>query len=103
VELLPEWRTEMARLAVANREGPDPNVLKEKQRRLDKVYLRGRMSDAEYEAQLDEIDAQLRLTNPMELPTLEEAAQLFENIPQLWEEATPEERRNLMSPLVERV
>jgi hypothetical protein len=39
----------------------------------------------------------------MELPTLEEAARLFEGIPQLWEEATPEERRKLLSPLVERV
>ena len=50
-----------------------------------------------------EIDVRLRLTENVELPTLEEAASLFEDIPQLWEEATPEERRKLISPIVERV
>ncbi len=43
------------------------------------------------------------MTESVSLPTLEEAAQLFGNIPQLWREATPEERRKLISPLVERV
>ena len=52
---------------------------------------------------LYEIERLLGLTRTMELPTLEEAGQLFENIPQLWEEATPEERRKLISPLIERV
>jgi hypothetical protein len=103
VEFLPEWREEMARLAVANKEGPDPKELKEKRRRLSRAYAEGAFSDAEYQAKLDEIDAQLRLTTPIELPTLEEGAQLFENIPQLWEEATPEERSKLLSPLIERV
>jgi hypothetical protein len=103
VELLPEWRTEMARLAVANKEGPDPKELQEKRRRVSRAYAEGAYSDAEFQAKLDEIDEQLRLTNPMELPTLEEAAQLFESIPQIWEEATPEERRKLLSPLIERV
>jgi site-specific DNA recombinase len=103
VELLPEWQEEMARLAVANKEGPDPKELTEKRRRLSRAYAEGAFSDAEYQAKLDEIDAELRLTSPMDLPTLEEAAQLFENIPELWEEATPEERRKLLSPLIERV
>jgi site-specific DNA recombinase len=103
VELLPEWRKEMARLAVVNKEGPDSKELQEKRRRVSRAYAEGAFSDAEFQAKLDEIDAQLRLTNPIELPTLEEAAQLFESIPQLWEEATPEERRKLLSPLVERV
>jgi hypothetical protein len=102
VELLPEWRKEMARLAVVNKEGPDPKELQEKRRGVSRAYAEGAFSDAEFQAKLDEIDAQLRLTNPIELPTLEEAAQLFESIPQLWEEATPEERRKLLSPLVER-
>jgi DNA-binding transcriptional regulator YiaG len=62
-----------------------------------------KMSDAEYEAEFAEIAAQLRLTSPLELTTLEEVARLFENIPQLWEQATPEEKRKLLSPLIERV
>ena len=59
VEFLPEWREEMARLAVANKEGPDPKELKEKRRRLSRAYAEGAFSDAEYQAKLDEIDAQL--------------------------------------------
>ena len=50
-------------------------------------------SDAEYETKLREIEASLRLTEQVELPTLEEATQLFRDIPQLWKEATPEEQR----------
>ena len=103
VELLPEWREDMARLAVANNEGPDPRELQEKRRRMSRAYAEGAFNDTEYGAKLADIDAQLRLTSPLELPTLEEAAQLFENIPQLWEEATPEEGRRLLSPLIERV
>ncbi len=38
-----------------------------------------------------------------DLPTLEEAAELFQNIPALWMEATPQERRQLLNPLIERV
>jgi hypothetical protein len=33
---------------------------------------------------------------------VEEAAELFQNIEILWKEATPEERRRLISPLIER-
>jgi hypothetical protein len=43
------------------------------------------------------------LTTPADLPTLEEAAKLFSNTPALWKEATPEERRQMISPLLERV
>jgi hypothetical protein len=103
VVLLPEWREEMSRLAVTNDEGPNPHELQEKRRRISRAYAEGAYSDTEYQIKLDEVDGLLRRTVPMELPTLEEAASLFEDIPRLWEEATPEERRKLLSPLVERV
>ena len=61
------------------------------------------LTDVEYEAKLEEIERLLGLSRMVELPTLEDAAKLFENIPQLWKEATPEERRKLISPLIERV
>lgn len=38
-----------------------------------------------------------------DLPTLEEAAELFQKIPALWMEATLQERRQLLNPLIERV
>ena len=103
VELLPEWRDRMAHLAAADTSGPDPEKLKEKRRRLSRAYADGAFSDVEYQSRLAEIDSSLRLAAKVGLPTVEEAAQLFEDIPQLWKEATPEERRKLLSPLIERV
>ena len=103
VELEPDWQDRMARLSVQDLEGPDPRELKERKRRLSRAYADGGFTDGEYQVKRAEIDARLRLAESVSLPTLEEAAQLFENIPQLWREATPEERRKLISPLMERV
>ena len=77
--------------------------LQDKRRRLSVAFANGGFTYPQYYARLAEIDASLRLTESVGLPTLEEAAQLFEDIPQLWREATPEERRKLISPLIERV
>ena len=57
---------------------------------MSRAYIAGGIINAEYEAKLDEIDANLRLTENVELHTLEEGARLFGDIPQLWEEAAPE-------------
>ncbi len=103
VELQPQWRDQMARLAITRAGEPDSKNLKDKRRRLSRAYADGAFNDKEYEEKLADIDASLRLTENVELPTLEEAASLFGDIPQLWEEATPEERRKLISPIVERV
>ncbi len=93
----------MARLSVKDAEGPDPRELKERKRRLARAYAEGGFTHAEYQAKRAEIDASLQFSDSVSLPTLEEAARLFENLPQIWREATPEERRKLISPLVERV
>ncbi len=93
----------MALMALTSTEGPSPRELKDSKRRLSRAYIASGITDAEYEAKLAELDARLRLTEIVELPTLEEAASLFGAIPQLWEEATPDERRKLISPIVERV
>ena len=103
VQLVPDWRDRMARLTVANYDQSDIKGLKEKRKRLSRAYADGAFNDTEYDARLADIDAKLRLTSPFELPTLEEAAELFEDIPQFWKEAAPEERRKLISPLIERV
>ena len=103
VELRPRWRDEMARLATTSASEPETKALKDKRRRLSRAYAEGAFNDNEYEEKLAEIDARLRLNENVELPTLEEAASLFGDIPQLWEEATSEERRRLISPIVERV
>ena len=92
----------MSQLAVEDSKGPDPRELQDKRRRLSVAFANGGFTYPQYYARLAEIDASLRLTESVGLPILEEAAQLFEDIPQLWREATPEERRKLISPLIER-
>ena len=103
VELRPQWRDQMAPLATTSAKGPNPKELNHKKRRLSRAYIAGGIGDSEHDAKLADIDARLRLTENVELPTLEETASLLGDIPQLWEEATPEERRKLINPLVERV
>jgi hypothetical protein len=103
VELHPDWMKRMAKLATARTDGPDPKELKKRRRRVGELYADAIISRAEYKARLAEIDRELSLTTTMELPKLEEAAHLFENVEELWNEATPEERRQLISPLIERV
>ena len=103
IQLLPDWRDEIVRLAVADHGEVDIKGLQEKRRRLSRAYAEGAYNDTEYDARLADIDVKLRLTSPLGLPTLEEAAELFEDIPQFWTEATPEERRKLISPLIERL
>ena len=69
VQLSPEWRDEMARLTVANNEKPDVKRLEERWRRLSRAYAEGAYNDNEYEARLADIDAKLRLTSPLGLPS----------------------------------
>ena len=80
VQLLPDWGDNMARLTVANHEQPDIEGLEEKRRRLSRAYFEKGFTEREYEARLAVIDAKLRLTSPLGLPTLEKAAELFEDI-----------------------
>ena len=103
VRLLPDWLDEMARLAVVDHGELDIKGLEDERRRLSRAYAEGAYNDADYDERLADIDVKLRLTSPLGLPRLEEAAELFEDIPQLWKEATPEERHKLISPLIERV
>ena len=67
------------------------------------VDARTRLPEAEYRARLSEVDARIRArTSPSE-PTLDDAADLFGDLPALWAEAEPDERRRLVAPLIERV
>ncbi len=102
LRLEPEWREKMAQLAVAERGGPTPAELEEKRRRLARAYADGGYTDGEYERLQARIAAQIREATVVELPTLEEAVALFGDLSQIWREATSEERRRLVAPLVER-
>ncbi len=101
--LPPDWRQMMAQIAAATHSGPDPEALREKRRRLARAYADGAFSDDEYNWKLMEIDRQLQQSGTVMSPDIEEAVALFSDTQTLWSEATPEERRQLISPLVENV
>ena len=102
VELRPDWRKRMAEYAVSD-EGPSLTVLRSQRMRLGRAYADGTLPEAGYRARLAEIDARIRARTAPSEPTLGDAAELFGDIPALWEEAGPEERRLLVAPLIERV
>ena len=54
-------------------------------------------------ARLADIDRQLELAGNTATPAIEEAVELFSDIPVLWNEATTDERRRLINTLVEMV
>ena len=102
--MLPEdWRERMVRLAAARGQIVDLSGLLEQRRRLARAYADGAFSEAEYTARLAQIDGRMHAAQPACLPTVGEAAALFSNLGALWDEATAEEQRRLISPLVERV
>ncbi len=90
-------------ITIQGEEGPDPREIQEKRRRISRAYAEGAFTDGEFEQKLAEIDAMMSKTPVTDMPTLEEAAELFQNLPALWTEATPQERRQLLNPLIERV
>jgi len=98
-----DWRERMAKLACQDYEGPSVTELMEKRKRLARAYADGGFGDLEYQRRLSEIDGLITKAQSMKPANLEEAVTLFNNIPLLWSEATTEERRKLISPLIRRV
>jgi hypothetical protein len=103
LDIKPDWKQEMAKIAVSTYEGPKPEELNEKRRRLGKAYADGAFTDNEYNKRLAEIDRQIAQTAVVAPSAIEEAVELFSNIPMLWSEATQEERQLLLRSLVETV
>ena len=103
IELPEAWQAQMAKPVTCSYEGLSFHDLREKRRKLGIAYTDGHFSDREYKARLAEIDARIREASAVVPPSYVEAAELFQNIEVLWKEATGEERRRLISPLIERV
>jgi len=103
LDIKPDWKQQMAKVAVTTYEGPKPEELREKRRRLGKAYANEAFGDTEYEMRLAEIDRQLEQASVTTPPDIEDAIELFSNLPMLWNEATTEERRELLKSLVELV
>ncbi len=103
LELDDDWKKRMAELCISQNDGPDPALLQDKRRRLGKAYADGAFTDEEYKNRLSEIDLQVQQSSNTNIFILEEAVELFSDIPMLWSEATTDERRKLLGTLVEKV
>ncbi len=97
-----DWKLKIARRAV-KKEGPSVAELEAQRLRLGRSYRDMTISEEEYERELDELDAQLRMTQLSTTIELDQVAQLLENLPELWDPAKADERRRLLRPLVEAV
>ena len=103
LELPRDWRDRMVELVTQRRNVVDTSTLFEQRQRLARAYADGAFNDTEYETRLAAIDSQIRAAQPISSPSIEEAARLFSDLPALWTEAAPDERRRLIAPLIERV
>jgi hypothetical protein len=102
IQLPAEWRTSIMQMATTG-SNLDLSALKQQRQRLARAYGDGAYNDEDYQRRLDEIDAKIRSATPASLPSIEEAAQLIDDLPLLWQDAQPEERRKLVAPLVDHV
>ena len=102
VEFVPDWRERMAEFASRSYDGPDLAALNERRRRLARAYGDGAYGDAEYATLRGKIDQQMQSATIVQGPSYEQAVRLFADMPALWEEATADERRRLLDPLIER-
>jgi hypothetical protein len=103
IEFEPDWRERMTDLASLDYEGPDIGELNERRRRLARAYADGGFSEGEYLGLRKMLDQQLRNATTLRGPSYEEAAEIFGDMPALWERATADEQRTLLNPLVERI
>jgi len=103
LQLPGDWTERATAAFVAGRTGPSREALKERLRRLSRVYMYGEMPDDEFEAQRADIEAQLRQAESVIRPSHHEAAALFGDLPRLWSNATADEKQRIAGLLLDRV
>ena len=77
--------------------------LEERKRQLERAYVDGHYADDEYRRQMKAIDDEMDSLVVPEASAAEEAGYLIEQLPELWREATLEERRRLLLTMLEAV
>ncbi|MDA0365509.1 MAG: recombinase family protein [Chloroflexi bacterium] len=102
LELRPDWRSRIAAQA-RKADGPSMDELRERRGRLARAYADGGYTLAEYEARLAALNGEIRYATASEPVEAHEVAALLGDLPTLWGEATPDERRRLIAPFIERV
>ena len=102
MEVPQDWREQIARLSVRD-EGPSVSDLQKELRRIARAYGDGGYTDEEYDHKKEEIEAQLRMADYADTVEVDDVATLLQNLPDLWEGATPIERQRLLRTLVQAV
>lgn len=102
LELPEDWQERISRTA-AKIDAGDIIKLKEQRRRLVRAYADGGYEDAEYARVLTHLDARIRAAEPTSMVAARDARTLLTDVKGLWSEATPDERRRLVAPLIDRV
>jgi site-specific DNA recombinase len=102
LELPPNWRELIAQGACRVPSGANLDDLREQRRRLAAAYVNLEIPERTYQARLARIDAQILEASGDTAADPAVAANLLANLDQLWKEATEEERRRLLAPLIER-
>ena len=102
VALPQDWKQNIARQSVKT-EGPSVSEIEAARLRLGRSYRDKTVTEEDYDRELEELDAQLRMAQLSTTIELDEVAELLGNLPTLWNEATIEERSRLLRTLVEAV
>ncbi len=107
IELGPKWEEEvLAIMSVGDeitRVEEKRQKTREKLRRLGKAYVGGLYDDLEFQRQKALLEQELESLVVPEADAAEEAGKLIEQLPQLWSEATPQERRKLLLSMLDAV
>ena len=86
-----------------DRIGERRGQLEGRKRRLGRAYVDGHYADIEYRRQMKAIDHEMESLVVPEASAAEAAGYLIERLPELWREATLEERRRLLLTMLEAV
>ncbi|GMU39445.1 MAG: recombinase [Chloroflexota bacterium] len=100
IRLRNDWRERIVKRAARHRDGPSAEKLLEQRRRLIRGYTDGGFTHSEYETRLGQLDRAIHLAKQQPSVEMEEVAALLGNLPELWREAQPDERRRLVAPFL---
>ncbi len=104
--LPPDWRERVLAMVQEQAGRPVHEIRLEQERiegqleRLKRLFILGDIGEAEYRLERDRLKAQLDALDPPRMPDLTKAAELLGNFGQIWDAATPEERRQIARTLL---
>ena len=107
IELKPQWLEEV--LAIISLKDEVDRVKKqrlavnEKLRRMAKAYIDGVFPDQEYNRQKKLLEMELESLVVPQADAAEEAGKLIRDLPKLWAEANPDEKRGLLLSMLDAV